>query len=78
MYVGKTIGVIQARMGSSRLPGKSLKPLLGKPMLEHILDNVVSSKLIDKFVIATTALEEDDEIENFILLPNKNKNKYYQ
>ena len=78
MYVGKTIGVIQARMGSSRVPGKSLKPLLGKPMLEHILDNVVSSKLIDKFVIATTALEEDDEIENFILLPNKNKNKYYQ
>ena len=64
MYVGKIIGVIQARMGSSRLPGKSMKPLLGKPMLEHILDNVVSSKLVDKFVVATTALEEDDAIEN--------------
>ena len=57
------IGIIQARMGSKRLPGKTLKPILGTPMLEHLLNNLNGSKYVDKFVVATSELEKDNAIE---------------
>lgn len=55
--------IIQARMGSSRLPNKVLKELCGKPMLQHIVDRVQKSKYIDHVVVATTVKEEDKKIE---------------
>ena len=58
----KIIGVIQARMDSKRLPGKSLRLLRGKPMLEHIINNVIDSQLVDKFVVATSTLESNNSI----------------
>jgi len=59
------IGLIQVRMGSTRLPGKSLMEINGKPMLWHLIKRVEKSKLIDKIVIATTVEKQDDAIEEF-------------
>ena len=58
----KTITVIQARLGSSRLPRKVLLPLGGKPMLLRMIERVKMSKLAGKIIIATTLNKEDDEI----------------
>ena len=56
------VAIIQARMGSSRLPGKVMREILGKPMLWHIISRLKWSKLIDKIVIATTDKERDKPI----------------
>ena len=58
------IAVIQARMGSTRLPGKVLRDMAGKPMLERIINNVSNSKRISKTVVATSDLAENQEIVN--------------
>ena len=60
----KVICMIQARMGSSRLPGKVLAKIKGKPILEHIVDFLRHSKYTNKIVIATTDHKEDDSIED--------------
>ena len=57
--------IIQARMGSSRLPGKVLTPLLDKPLLLHIVESLKKSKKIEKIVVATTNLSQDQAIEDF-------------
>src|SRR3989344_470768 len=54
--------IIQARTGSTRLPRKILKKVLGKAMLEHMAERVKRAKTIDKIVIATTVWPEDKEI----------------
>lgn len=59
------IAIIQARMGSTRLPGKVLKKINNQPMLKYMLDRVSESKLIDKIIIATSELSNDDSIEKF-------------
>lgn len=51
--------IIQARMGATRLPGKVLIDIAGKPLLEHVLDRVRLSRLIDRIIIATTTKEKD-------------------
>ncbi len=51
--------VIQARLGSTRLPGKVLRPLAGKPMLEHIVERLRRCERVDKIVLATTTTDED-------------------
>ena len=48
------ICIIQARIGSNRLPGKVMKFMLGKPMLENLVNNVIKSKYITNLVIATS------------------------
>lgn len=59
----KTIVIIQARMGSSRLPGKVMKKLGGKTVLEHVVERVKRSKEIDEIIIATTIDDKDDVIQ---------------
>lgn len=54
--------IVQARMGSTRLPGKVMKPLCGKPILWHIITRISYSKQIEKIIIATTDKEEDKVI----------------
>jgi len=54
--------VIQARMGSSRLPGKMLKSIGGKTTIQHVLDQVQRAKSIDHIVVATTDEKIDDEL----------------
>lgn len=66
MKVGKfmkTGAIIQARMGSTRLSGKVMKDLFGKTVLEHVIERVKQSKIIDEIIIATTENTRDDIIE---------------
>lgn len=58
----KTVAIIQARVGSTRLPGKVLKEICGKPMLWYVIERVKRAKLINEIVVATTTNAEDDEI----------------
>jgi len=55
-----TLAIIQARMGSTRLSGKILKPILGKSMLAHMLERVQRARSVDAIMIATTDKPEDD------------------
>jgi len=59
----KKVGItIEARMGSTRLPGKTLKPLLGKPMLERMIERLKRVELADLIVVATTDSPKDQPI----------------
>lgn len=58
----KTVAIIQARTGSTRLPGKVLRDLHGKPMLERQIERIRRSQYIDTIVIATTTKPEDDGV----------------
>ncbi|MBI1293234.1 NTP transferase domain-containing protein [bacterium] len=55
----RTVVIIQARMGSTRLPGKVLMPLAGKPMLEHVIRRTQAAKGVDEVCIATTTHDRD-------------------
>lgn len=59
------IAIIQARMGSTRLPGKVLMKINGVPLLELMLSRVKKSELLNKIVIATSTDSKDDKIVNF-------------
>jgi len=60
----KVIASIQARMGSSRLPGKVLKNVLDKPLLQVLIERAKKSILLDKIVVATSTEPQDDLIES--------------
>jgi len=68
----KILTVIQARRGSSRLPDKVLKPVLGEPILLKMIERVKASKLHGELVIATTQEEKDDVIEGICRANNLN------
>lgn len=54
--------ILQARMSSSRLPGKVLKPILNQPMLAHQLNRVAQAKSVTQVVVATSEEASDDPI----------------
>ena len=56
------IGVIQARAGSSRLPGKVLLSLHGRPVLDWVVRAAVDSGILDEVVVATSVSPEDDAV----------------
>lgn len=60
----KITATIQARMGSTRLPGKTLKEIVGKPMLALQVERIQQSRLIDEIIIATSVEASDDPIED--------------
>jgi spore coat polysaccharide biosynthesis protein SpsF len=62
----KTTAIIQARMGSTRLPGKVLMKIKEKEMLLHIIDFVKQSNFVDTIIVATTDLSEDDIISDLL------------
>lgn len=64
------LAILQARFSSSRLPGKVLKPILGKPMLLHQIERIQRSKKIDKLIVATSIDESDNEIEKMCVENN--------
>ena len=57
--------IIQARMGSSRLPGKVLKKIQNRPILDYVVKQVGFAKKIEDIVIATTTDQNDDVIVDF-------------
>lgn len=64
------IGILQARMNSTRLPGKVLMEIQGKPMLALQLERLQRAKMIDQLVVATTTNSLDDSIEKLCSLMN--------
>ena len=67
MYIAATI---QARMGSSRLPGKVLKEINGKPLLLYQIERIRSSILIDDVIISTSTSRSDDILEELAVKYN--------
>lgn len=58
----ETIAILQARTGSTRLPGKVLKPILGEPMLARQIERVRRATTIERLVIATSSDASDDPL----------------
>lgn len=61
----KIVAIIQARMGSTRLPGKMLQDIAGKPAIERVFKRVRQSKLIQEIWLATTASPADDKLADW-------------
>jgi len=59
------VAIVQARMGSTRLPGKVLKPIAGEPLLWHVVRRLNRSKLVGQVAIATSTNPLDDAIVEF-------------
>ncbi len=57
------IAILQARVSSTRLPGKVLKPILGRPMLLRQIERIRRTRRIDRLVVATSSEPADDAIE---------------
>ena len=62
MHRGKIGIILQARMGSTRVPGKVLKPLAGKPMIHWIIERLQSCKNTDILILATSTLEQEQPL----------------
>jgi len=66
----KTLAILQARMSSSRLPGKVMMQILGKPMLLHQIERISKSKMIDHLVVATSIDKSDDLLVDMLIEHN--------
>lgn len=60
----KTTAIIQVRMASTRLPGKAMLPLAGKPSIQHMIERVGYCKSVDEILIATTTDPADEVFAN--------------
>lgn len=65
MNTERIIVIIQARMSSTRLPGKVLKEIAGKPMLAWVVERARKAQTVSEVVVATTVEPSDDPIVNF-------------
>lgn len=62
---GRVVSIIQARMGSTRLPGKVLADIAGRPMLSRVIERMQIVRCVDAIVVATSTNREDDAIEEW-------------
>ena len=60
--MSRIVAIIQARVGSTRLPQKILKEIAGKPLLWHVIQRLKKATLITEIIVATTTKEEDKPI----------------
>lgn len=67
--------IIQARMGSTRLPGKTMKKIMDKPLLYYSVKRSSLAKYVDKVIVATTTENRDDKIVTWC---EKNNIDYYR
>jgi spore coat polysaccharide biosynthesis protein SpsF len=63
----KTLAIVQARMGSQRLPGKMMCEIAGEPLLKLIFDRLRRSKGVDKIILATSINHENDSLERLAI-----------
>lgn len=70
-----TTAIIQARMGATRLPNKVLLPIVGYPILWHVVTRAKRAKTVNQVVIATSTNPENDSIEAFC---QENQFTYYR
>ena len=68
----KTIAIIQARMSSTRLPGKVMLPLAGIPVIWHVYNRAQKCKYVDEVIVATSIDKSDDELVDFLKANNMN------
>jgi len=61
----KVVAIVQARMSSTRLPGKVLLDIAGQPMLARVVERVRRAASVDQVVVATTTDPKDDAVEVF-------------
>ena len=59
----KTAAIVQARMTSTRLPGKIVRPILGKPTLELLIERLRRAASVEQVIVATTSNATDDNVE---------------
>jgi spore coat polysaccharide biosynthesis protein SpsF len=59
----KVVATIEARMSSLRLPGKVLRPIVGKPVLELLIERLARARTVQQIVVATTVNSADNPIE---------------
>jgi glutamate-1-semialdehyde 2,1-aminomutase len=62
----KVVAIVQARMGSSRLPGKVMKKITGRPVIELLLQRLNAAAEIDQVVLATSIASENLELKNYV------------
>lgn len=67
MRNGRVVGILQARMSSTRLPGKVMKPILGQPMLARQMERLLRCAALDQLQVATSEDASDDPIEQLCL-----------
>jgi len=60
------LAILQARMSSSRLPGKVMAPVLGAPMIGRQIERIKRAKLVDKLVVATSDDASDDPLAAYV------------
>ena len=60
------VALVQARMGSTRLPGKVLKIIVGKPMIELLLARLSQSSELDEIVVATSKEKQNDQLQSVV------------
>jgi glutamate-1-semialdehyde 2,1-aminomutase len=63
MYV---VAIVQARMGSTRLPGKVLKQIVNKPMIELLLMRLSKAKEVDEIIVATSTNAQNDKLQSIV------------
>ncbi|MCT7599795.1 cytidylyltransferase domain-containing protein [Aliarcobacter butzleri] len=64
--MSKTVAIIQARLGSTRLPYKMMLSLHGKPIIEWVIKRVQNSKLLDDIIVAIPESEDNDVLAKYI------------
>ena len=62
----KVVAIVQARMGSTRLPKKVMLPICGQPMISFLLNRLSQARLIDQILVATTDHSRDQELVNYV------------
>lgn len=62
----RVICIVQARMGSERLPGKVMKCINGNPMISYTLNSLKQSRYVDEVILATSTLEINDKLVKYV------------